>query len=631
MLTGLLINDLGPLFDVSKPLSLLPLMLSLNSFILFGGVLVYLRGGDVRLLHATTSRSSPLALLFMVLPILSVLGAFWVNTFGNNSILLLLMTTICLLFAFGVVSKGFLPPKFFPLAVLLIAISILLHSSLISNYMTSFGSDNPVEYFVFKVTESNAHWSSVFMHPWDTTYGRINSMLSVTVLPTLYSSLLNMDATWVMKVIYPLIFSLVPLALYRLWQKNLGDKTAFIASFLFMAQNTFYTELLGLNRQIVAEFFFVLLLLVVFGKKKNLSSEMLCFTVFSFALVTSHYALAEIFLLFISFVWIYLLIMKRPSRNITVTTVAFFFVVMFSWYIYTSNAAVFDSFVSFGNYVYDQLGQFFDPTSRDPEILRGLGLESPPTVWNTVSRVFAYLTELFIFVGFVSLITRRKNVQLKKEYLIFTVMAVVLLGALIAVPGLANTMNMTRFYHILLFFLAPLCVLGAEFVVKLVSKWRTELWVSILLLVVLVPYFLFQTGFVYEMTGVQSWSLPLSKHRMDTVFLRSAIGYFDECEVLGALWMSENIDVEDSKIYADSPSLYSVLTSYGMIYRGNMEVLSNVTVISADANVYFSRANVVNGIIVGSDLWNTSELAFPFSDLNTVYTNGGSEIYRNTP
>jgi uncharacterized membrane protein len=277
--------------------------------------------------------------------------------------------------------------------------------------------------------------------------------------------------------------------------------------------------------------------------------------------------------------------------------------------------------------VYNQLGDLFNLASREPEILRGLGLESSPTIWNTMSRIFAYLTEFFIVVGFIALITKRKNVKLEREYFIFTVMAFTSLGALIAVPGLSGTMNMTRFYHILLFFLAPLCVLGAESLVKLVSRRQAQLG-AFLLLIVLVPYFLFQTGFVYEVTGTQSWSLPLSKHRMDTVFLRSNVGYFDECEVFGALWMSDNVDVENTKIYSDGPSKYFVLTSYGMTYRIHVELLSNVTVLSTGEYVYLNRANVVDGVV--SDSLNITNVSPVFGSASKIYSSGGCEIHKET-
>jgi len=630
MLAGLFINKFCFLFGVLKPLSLIPLMIILNSFILVGGILIYLRNADVKPLDGDFQWPSPLAFLFVCLPILSVVGAMWVNAYGNNLILLFMIVAISLLFVIGVFSKKLLPPKLYPFAVLMIAISLLFHSSLISKYLVSFGSDNPIEYYVFKITENNAHWISG-IYSGHLEYGRVNSMLSVTVLPTIYSSLLNMDATWVLKLLYPLIFSFVPLALYQLWRKNMGEKRAFIAAFLFMAQITFYTEMLGLNRQIIAELFFVLLLLVVLSRKMKPFNKMICFMIFSVALITSHYALAEIFLLFIFLAWISLVVMKRPNRKITITIVVFFFVAMFSWFLYTSNAAVFDNLVTFGNYVYEQMDQFFNPASRGQTVLRGLGLESPPTIWNTFSRAFAYLAQFLIVIGFVGLITKRINIQLEKEFFIFTVMAMAFLGALIAVPGLANTMNMTRFYHILLFFLAPLCVLGAEFLVKLISKRRTEIGASVLLLIVLVPYFLFQTGFMYEVTQSESWSLPLSKYRLDALFLSGHMGYFDESDVFGALWVSRNVDVENSQIYADGISRNNVLTIYGMIYRGYVLGLSNVTIVANNGVVYSSTLNVVDGLIAsGGRLWNSSELSFIFDNLNTVYSNGGSEVYKKT-
>ena len=192
-------------------------------------------------------------------------------------------------------------------------------------------------------------------------------------------------------------------------------------------------------------------------------------------------------------------------------------------------------------------------------------------------------------------------------------------------------MNMTRFYHTLLFFLAPLCVLGADFLVKLVSILQIEIRASVLLLIVLVPYFLFQTGFMYEVTGSQSWSVPLSGYRLEPVFLYRHIGYFYEQDVYGANWMSENVDIAHSRTYADYPSGYVVLSSYGMVPRGNIEVLSNVTVLSENSNVYLSRINVVNGVVAGSDLWNTTSLSHIFGLTNKVYSNGGCEIYKNTP
>ena len=631
MLAGLLVNEFGFLLGISEPLSLMPLMTILNGFILVGGILACLRGDGVKLWEAKTLGLHPLALFLAGLPILSILGAMWVNAFANNVILLFMLIAIPSLFVITIVSKKFTPPKLYPFALFMIAISLLYHSSLISNYI--YGHDIHLEYFVFKTTQNNAYWSSTNPFFGDIGYGRTHSMLSVTVLPTIYSGLLNMDSTWVFKILLPLIFSFVPLGLYQVWKGYVEKKYAFISAFLFMAYGTFYTEMLWLNRQMVAELFFILLLLIVLNKKMKQPSKMVCFMIFSFGLVTSHYGLSEFFLFFISLTFISSFVVKRPSRKITAGMVVLFLVVMFTWYIYTSGSAVFDSFLEFGDYVYSQLGEFFNPASRGQAVLRGLGLESPPTIWNAISRAFAYVTQFLIVVGFVGLITKRVKVHFERDYFTFSFIAMAFLAALILVPGLANTMNMTRFYHILLFFLAPMCVLGAEFLVGFVFKRKKEIWVSILLLTVLVPYFLFQTGFVYEVTGSESWSMPLSKYRMDIVHLYGLWGFVDEQSVFGVQWMLKNIDIEHVQIYADSTSRYKVLTSYGMMYMGSVNVLSNTTVIATNGVVYLSPLNVVYEKIIstGFSVRDSSEFDSLFSNLNKVYANGGSEVYTSVP
>ena len=631
MLAGLSMNEFSVLFGVSRPLSIMPLMTVLNSLIFMGGVFVYLRGKRVKLWRAKLIEA-PFALLFLCLPILSVVGAIWVNAYGSNSLLLSMIAVIPVLFAIGVLSKKLLPSKSYPFALLMTAIAILYHSSLISSYIVPFGSDIPIEYFLFKTTENNAHWSSIPPFFWGRGYGRTNAMLSVTILPAIYSTLLNINPTWMFKLLFPLIFSLVPVGLYQIWQTYVGEKYALLSALLFMAQSTFYTEMLGLNRQMIAELFFVLLLLLIVNEKIEPLGKMICFMIFSFALVTSHYALAEIFLFFISFTLVSLLVLKRPSRNITVTMAVFFFAVMFTWYIYTSGSATFDSLLQFGDYVYNQLGDFFNPASRGQTVLRGLGMEESPSIWNTLSRTFAYLTQAFIVAGFVCLMTRKTRISLEKEFFILSLIAMVFLAAVVLVPGLAETLNMTRFYHILLFFLAPLCAVGAELIVELLSKRENELAVFMLLLIVLVPYFLFQTGFVYEVTGSDVWSIPLSKHRMSALRLYGLYGYADEFSVYGAQWLSKNVDVKNSGLYADERARANVLTIYGMIYGGYVNVLTNTTIVADNGTIYLSTLNVVKGVIpFGRLSWKTSELSFIFDDSNVVYANGGSKICKHSP
>lgn len=621
MIMGLFINEFCLLFGFMQPLSLMPLMVTLNSVIILLWA-TYIKNGEENFTYFRPRGLNPLIALFMIPFVLSIVGVTWVNAFGNNLILLVMLITISLLFVACFIYNKLTLWNIYPLVVFVIAISLLYHCSLVSNYVHT--GDAHMEYFIFQRVKHNAYWSANY--PWDVTYGRLNSMLSVTILPTIFSVLLNMDTTWVFKILYPFIFSFVPLGLYKIWQKNIGERIAFASAFFFMVTHVFYTEMLGLNRQMTGELFFVLLLLVVLNKSIHSFKKSLCFFVFSIALIASHYSLALIFFFFMLFSLISLHVLKRSSRSITVAMVLQFFVLMFTWYVYTSRSAIFESFISYGEYVLSQLSNFFDPASREPVVLIGLGLEAPPTVWNAIGRIFVYTTEVFIVVGFVGVLLKRVKIRFEQEYFVSGALSMVLLAALIIVPGLAGTLNMTRFYHILLFFLAPFCVVGAEVIGELIFKKRkAEFATTILLVAVLVPYFLFQSGFVYEMAGVQCWSVPLSKYRMDPSILMCTWAYVNGWKAYGAFWLRDHISVQVTNVYKDWSA--HELVSYGMLRYA--QYLSNMTKVSSGDVVYLSYLNIVEGMVVtqGGRAFNTTELSFT-SDINLVYSNGGCQVYK---
>lgn len=631
-LIGLLVNEVSSTFGFYGPISSVPLLIAMNGVVLGCAILIFLRTKNTGF-REVKNLISPSLVLLIGLPLLSAVGAIWVDAFKNNIILLFLLLGLSLIFVVSSLFQKLIPSKLYPLIVFVMAISLLYHASLISQYLV--GHDVQLEYFISMNVKNNAYWSETTA--WGTSetalnHGRFNSMLSVAILPTVYSILMSIDLSWIFKVVFPFIFSFVPFGLYMVWKENIGEKYAFIAAFFFMAYETFYTEMLGLPRQMIAEFFFVLILIVILNERIEPSSKIICFVVFSFGLVTSHYGLSEIVLFFVSLTFISLFLVRRPSRKITAGMVMVFFVIMFFWYIYTSGSAVFDSILEFGNYVNSRLGEFLNTGSRESTVLRGLGLTTSPTVWNQISRVFAYATEFLIAAGFAGLLTKRVKLRGEKDWFVLSALAMALLAALILVPGLSDTMNMTRFYHILLFFLSPLCVMGAQFLARLVSKRREELVVSILLVIILVPYFLFQTSFIYEVTRSESWSVPLSEYRMKLPRLYAQLGYIESYSALGAQWISKNVNVDQTQIYADTVSVELVLTSYGMIYRGDVNSISNTTKIEVGGILYMSRLNVVGGKIVGKNfVWNSSDFFSLFNDSNKVYSNSESEIYEKTP
>jgi len=159
-------------------------------------------------------------------------------------------------------------------------------------------------------------------------------------------------------------------------------------------------------------------------------------------------------------------------------------------------------------------------------------------------------------------------------------------------------------------------------------KHKGSLTTSILLLTVLIPYFLFQTGFVYELTDNPSWSVSLSKYRTSQVELYRKFGYIDTFCISGAEWLSKSISTKHTSLYSDSWARRNELRAYAGIYTGYVDSLSNVTQVKPGGIVYLNPSNTIEGTVIGGKhVWNTSDLQFLY-EMNKVYSNGGSEIYK---
>jgi len=279
---------------------------------------------------------------------------------------------------------------------------------------------------------------------------------------------------------------------------------------------------------------------------------------------------------------------------------------------------------------------FFSPASRGQLVLRGIGMESPQSFLHLISRIFAYATQFFIVVGFYALLIKRKE-SADHEYLAILSLSMALLIMSIVLPNFAISLQMTRLYHILLVFLAPLCVLGGEFFFKSILKSKTEFSVLPLILIILIPFFLFQTNFIFEVTGDDSWSIAFSKYRMDSLKLYY-LGFVDGREVYGVKWLSKNMDLENVTIYTDVTA--RALTSYGMVPLSKMDELTNTTTVIDNGIIYLGRVNTIEGFILGrrATVWNITDFSYiledmhiraRIEDMNKVYSNGVGEIHKN--
>jgi len=233
MLFGLLINNLSLDLGYETPLAAIPLLLSFNiAFIVLAIVGYELNKSHIfSLTNLNLSTSKKAFLIVPILfPALSILGMYVMNTTDNNIILMFMLFLIPIYVAFVCIFNQKFPKRLYPIVIFLISISLLLLMALRSNHI--IGVDTHLEYYFFQTTLNNLHWSA-FGH------STLDACLAISLLPTIYQSILNVDAEFLFKILYSLLFSISPLVIYVLSKRYVGELYGFLTSCFFMTLHNF--------------------------------------------------------------------------------------------------------------------------------------------------------------------------------------------------------------------------------------------------------------------------------------------------------------------------------------------------------------------------------------------------------
>ena len=639
MFTGFFMNMVYPIFGISGPISLFPLIITISAVVLVLCILSYVKDKDFddpSFIEAKEVLSPPVLFLCLI-PFLAVLGTYLVN-FHHNNILLMLMIVVIAMVVLLIAFDKFIPKNLYPLAVFVIAIALLYHRSLISMYLT--GWDIHGEYYFHKLVEMNGFWDSSIL-------ANYNSVLSSTIFPTIYSNMLNLEGTWVFKIIYPFHFALVPLGLYHIFKKQTNEKIAFLSIFYFMSLFTFYTEMISLAKQQMAEIFYMLLICVMLNKDMNSFKGKALYIVFGIGIVMSHYGTTYLYMLF-SLVAFFIMayILKHKNKVFTLGAILLFIVFGLSWYMYTSSSSAFDTIVHTGDRIANSIyTEFLNPEAS--QALTIVARESASPLYY-IMKILYYISQFLILIGITKLVLsvlKREEIKFDKEFAAFSIMSFGVFLVCVFVPHFTH-MNIHRMYHILMFFLAPFCVIGGVTVFRVVSKvvrvsWTNESVRSSLkvLSVFLVVFLLFNSSWVFEVAKDHPGSISLSQESIknsknieDKVPLYNAIKTFEQ-DIYGVKWLSKNRE-NNRKIYVDATGI-APLISYGMIEHETLIRISNTTKIQKETYTYLGYPNIVEKIALvffaipqkRIDVYNTTEIFHYLNTTNEIYSNGGSEIY----
>jgi uncharacterized membrane protein len=663
MFVGVLINQLFPLLGINNPISALPLLATLNVIISLLWVLSYKRTSNCLDMGTINIAGffSLATLLLLSIPCLSVLGIILQVYYGTNAVMLFLDVLILFVVALAGVGK-FIPAKLYPLVIFVIAIALLLQYPWMSNYLT--GYDVNTEYYFSNLVLQHSHWDL-------TVAGNINGMASIVMISPIYSIALGLSNVFVYKTVYPLLFAIVPVCIFYAFRKIADDKVAFLSAFFFISFSTFFTEMTAVCRQQIAELFLVLLLLLVVEEEISPRIRTLFAYIFGVGIIISHYGLSYIFLTFylvlaavillifrgstLSRTWQFLRVKAKrkvlPSddsqaraRILTGPFILFFVLFAVFWYTSVSSSHIMITIVQIGQNLWKGIStEFFNLTSRGSYV--GLvfgGSTVTSSLLRQTNRILEYITQFFIVVGVSILVIERKKLRIKPEIFVWTIASVVLIGACIILPYFANSLNMTRIYQITLIFLSLWCILGGKAVIEKVMKTfhRSTKYASAILIGVLLVYFLFSTGFVYEVAGDVPTSASLGLHRLQQSSGQAAVWfsafYIWPEEVASASWLSANKQSPNingiPNVFADVSDRERVLLSYGMISLGDSVVLENTTEIPPFSYVYLSHLNVVYGLYTSSDMptFNNTELSPMLTNCSIIYSNSGSEVLYST-
>ena len=325
---GLLVNTLAPFLGYTSPLSTISLLISFNSLLIVLLVLGYKQNSQEELIVNIPrfNRIDKICLILAFsLPIVGMVGIYVMNQFNENIVLLSLFFVIVFLTAFVALKRKALSSTWYPVLVFLISISLILLFPLRSTHVADV--DPNLEYFFFQNTFGHLQWTII-------EHGLLDACLSISLLPSVYTSLMGLNPEFVFKFFSPLLFSITPVVIYLIAKKYIDPFYAFLAAVFFMSQTNFI--LAGaIARTSLAILFISLIILSLFSDEIDRFNKGFLIIAFIIGCIFSHYSSAYILfiVIFITFIIAYLFSLRyRINRNLYFYFVIVFFCALYLWY-----------------------------------------------------------------------------------------------------------------------------------------------------------------------------------------------------------------------------------------------------------------------------------------------------------
>jgi uncharacterized membrane protein len=209
-------------------------------------------------------------------------GALRLNSGHSNTVAAVALAACAVILVAGVLFASRMDTTL--LAIILYAAELATMWSYSLRGDLVYGFDISTEYYDLQQTVANGIWYTA--HRGD-AYG---AMLSVTVMPAELHFLTGLPALLVLKVLYPVIGAMFPVAIFYLARRVLSARWAFAAAGFFVMQASFAEELPAIARQEIALVLFAALLAAVLDSAIPRRARWALVVLLGLAMVTAHYS-----------------------------------------------------------------------------------------------------------------------------------------------------------------------------------------------------------------------------------------------------------------------------------------------------------------------------------------------------
>jgi len=440
----------------------------------------------------------------------------------------------------------------------------------------------------------------------------------------------------------------VPLGLYLILRKQISPEVAFFSSYFYISIRPFYTWISEFIKQGTAMFFLMLIILVLTSKRgEGRIADEILLLLFSFSLITSHYGTSYVFMLSLVVVYIFLLYRDKKLAGSLTTYLSLYIVLAISWYMHVSEGSAFETILNIGNHIISNIQYLFNPEAAGG--LRMLTYTTPILSYK-ILKILHLFTDFFIVFGFVSVAYHklRGNGEIfSEEFFSFSIPSLGFLLLSMVLPYFigVGSMGFQRIYTIVLFFLAPFCIIGVTRFMQGIEKGFSISFGKLelrFLAVFFAIFLLFNSGWVTEVTKEYIGSVALSQARIKcygTVKEKVSLycRYFAEEDILSARWLSKY--AVSTKVSSDFYATRVLHSHAPEMFLGKgdpwgRDLLTNNTIKELDEGtyIYLRKLNWEDRIMTKfcrekDWIWNTSDIIPYLNQMNKIYSNGGSVIF----